>query len=141
MEYKDFKDDSFLVRFERGEKIPDALLALTEEQKWKTGALSAIGAVENSLLGYFDLEQKKYLKYSIDGIAEVLSLKGNLSLLNDKPFWHLHAIVSDRNGNVRGGHLINMDVAITLECWIWTKNASILREPDDFTGLNFLKLK
>ena len=140
MEYRQI-NDAFLVRFYRGEILPDTLIALAEDQGWKSGALSAIGAVENVTLGYFDLEQKKYVKFPVEGISEVLSLKGNLSILNGKPFWHLHAVLGDRNGNVRGGHLVHMEVAVTMECWIWPHDTIVERIPDEFTGLNFLNLK
>lgn len=140
MDYRQI-DEAYLVRFHRGEVLPDALVSLAEELDWKSGAFSAIGAVENLTLGYFDLDHKIYVKFPVEGVSEVLALNGNLSILNDKPFWHLHAIVGDHNGNVRGGHLIHLEVAITLECWIWPSQTLVERVPDPLTGLNLLKLK
>ncbi|RQV98274.1 DUF296 domain-containing protein [bacterium] len=140
MEYRQI-NDAFLVRFYRGEKLPDALITLAEEKGWKSGAFTAIGAVENLTLGYFDLDQKKYVKFPVAGVSEVLALNGNLSIFNNKPFWHLHAIVGDKNGSVRGGHLVCLEVAVTLECWIWPHVNPVERVPDELTGLNFLNLK
>jgi predicted DNA-binding protein with PD1-like motif len=134
-------ENAVLVRFDRGDIIPDKLVELAAAQDWTSGYLTGIGGVKNVTLAYFDLEQKKYLEFQADGVVELLSLQGNLSLLNNRPFWHLHAIVGDRYGNMRGGHLVRMEVAITLECWIRKVPLRVLREPDPVTNLNFLKLK
>jgi len=41
---------------------------------------------------------------------------------------------------VRGGHLIGLEVAITLECWIERGGKVIQRKKDDYSGLNLLDL-
>src|SRR3989339_949918 len=115
-------DAACIARFDRGEIIPDRLTEFAREQKWLSAYITGIGAVKDVTLACFDLEQKKYLEFQVDGVVELLALNGNLSILNDKPFWHLHAIVGDRQGNVRGGHVVHLEVAITLECWIRTSS-------------------
>jgi uncharacterized protein len=134
-------DITVLVRFDRGDWLPDKLTEFSAAQGWTSAYLTGIGGVKNVVLAYFDLDQKKYLEFQIEGVVELLSLQGNLSLLKNQPFWHLHAIVGDRLGQVRGGHLVRMEVAITLECWIQQFPLCVLREPDPVTNLNFLKLK
>jgi uncharacterized protein len=134
-------DNAVLVRLDRGDRIPDKLVEIAAVHEWSSGYLTGIGGVKDVTLAYFDLDQKKYLEFQVDGVSELLSLQGNLSLLKNQPFWHLHAIVGDRLGKVRGGHLVSMKVAITLECWIQPFPLRVLREPDPDTNLNFLKLK
>jgi uncharacterized protein len=134
-------DNAVLVRFDRGDLLPDKLVDFCGSLNWSSAYLTGIGGVRNVTLAYFDLDQKKYLEFQVEGVVELLSLQGNLSLLKNQPFWHLHAIVGDRLGHVRGGHLVRMEVAITLECWIQPFPLLVLREPDPVTNLNFLKLK
>jgi predicted DNA-binding protein with PD1-like motif len=37
---------------------------------------------------------------------EIVSLYGNISLKDGKPFAHVHVVLSDAKGNGRGGHLL-----------------------------------
>lgn len=132
--------ERFLVRFEVGEKLPDALTNLAGERAWKSASLTGIGAVKDVLLGAYELADKRYSKFPVDGVVELVSLVGNLSWLNEQPMWHLHALVSDAKGVVTGGHLFNLSVAVTVECWIHVSKLPIERKSDPYTGLNLLDL-
>ncbi len=54
--------------------------------------------------------------------------------------WHLHAAVADRTGALKGGHLVTLEVAVTLECWIHPADHTVTRRPDERSGLNLLHL-
>ncbi|MDD5087516.1 MAG: DUF296 domain-containing protein [bacterium] len=133
-------DERFLVRFEVGESLPSALVKLTQAQQWTSGSLSGIGGVRNVALAYFDLAAKQYLSFQVDGVVELVSLIGNLALVDGQPFWHLHAAVADRQGTVRAGHLVGLEIAITAECWIVPGKYPVHRHRDDFSGLNLLDI-
>ncbi|MBU0508425.1 DNA-binding protein [bacterium] len=130
----------FLAKFEIGEVLPRAFVELARERGWTSGSVSGIGGVRNVLLAYYDLAARKYLEFPVDGVVELVSLTGNLALVNGEPFWHLHAAVADREGNVKAGHLVHLEVAVTLECWIEPGAALVERTPDQHTGLNLLNL-
>jgi uncharacterized protein len=130
----------YLVRFEVGEKLPEKLVELALAHGWKCGSISGLGAVHNVTLGYFDLPTRTYVNHPIDGIVELISLVGNLSWFEDRPIWHMHAAVADRNGQLRGGHLMTLEVAVTVECWIEAGDRLITRKRDDYSGLNLLDL-
>jgi hypothetical protein len=133
-------DDQYLVRFEVGEVLPDALVTLARDQTWKSGSVVGLGGVKNVVLGYFDLEVRQYLRLPVDGIVELVSLLGNLSQVDGAPFWHLHASVANRDGCVTGGHLFCLEVAITIECWVRASNVPIERTHDDHFGLKLLNI-
>ena len=129
-----------LVRFEVGEKLPDGLVEFARRLGIVSGSLTGIGGVCNVMLGYYDLQERRYVTFAVPGIVELVSLIGNVSLANGQPFWHLHASVADREGNLKGGHLVSLEVAITLECWIERGGKMIQRKQDDYSGLNLLDL-
>lgn len=134
------ENNSALLCFEVGEVLPDELNAVAARRNWTCGWVSGIGAVANVRLAYYDLQQRKYLPIKVEGIVELTSLNGNLSLLDGKPFWHLHATVARRDGTIAGGHVLHLETAITVECWIGRTDWQVVRGPDDFSGLNLLKL-
>jgi predicted DNA-binding protein with PD1-like motif len=129
-----------LVRFEVGEKLPESLVDLARRLGIASGSLSGIGGVRNVVLAYFDLQAREYVTFDVPGIVELVSLTGNVSLVNGQPFWHLHASVADREGNVKAGHLVTLEVAITAECWIERASKMQQRKRDDYSGLNLLDL-
>ena len=130
----------YLARFEVGEKLPDALVALAQQRGWSSGSIMGIGGVRDVVLAYYDLSQKKYLQFSVEGIVELVSIIGNLALVDGKPFWHLHASVANASGDVKAGHLVALTVAITVECWIQPGNISVSRSFDEASGLNLLSI-
>ena len=129
-----------LVRFEVGEKLPESLVDFARRLGIVSGSLSGIGGVRNVVLAYYDLPARQYVSFEVPGIVELVSLLGNVSLVNGRPFWHLHASVADREGNLRGGHLVSLEVAITVECWIERGSKMIQRKMDEYSGLNLLDL-
>ena len=139
MKWRDL-ENRCLVKGEPGDRLPDFLVELARERGWMSGSLTGLGGVRDVQLAYFDLELKQYLPISVEGVVEVVSLTGNLSRVQGQPFWHLHAAVSDRDGRVTAGHLVRLEVAITLECWIDAGLQHVDRERDPETGLNLLAL-
>lgn len=121
----------------RGEFDADLLEsfnAFCVENDIKTGHISAIGAVKNIKLGYFDQDAKKYVQ-SAD-IAhkapfEIVHCTGNVSLKDDKPFCHLHIVVSDREGNCWGGHLLAGVQIYALEFTIFSLDGKELKRGMD----------
>ena len=130
----------FLVRFERGEAIPDTLVTLAKERGWMSGSLLGIGGVQDVMLAYFDLHTKSYMQIPVEGIVELISLSGNLAFVDGQPLWHMHAAVSDVKGRVTAGHLVSLKVAVTLECWITPSHDVVTRSRDEFSGLNLLAI-
>jgi uncharacterized protein len=133
-------DNRYIVRFEVGEKLPEKLVELARMHGWQSGSIMGLGSVKNVVLGYYDLAKKEYVNFKVDGVVEVVSLNGNLSLVDGTQFWHLHVCVGDHAGTIRGGHLMSMEVAITVECWIFPSNHAITRTRDEESGLNLLNL-
>lgn len=129
-----------LVKGEPGDRLPDLLVTLAKQHGWASGSITGLGGVTDVHLAYFDVARKEYLPIHVAGIVELISLTGNLSTANGAPMWHLHAAVSDHHGRVTAGHLVSLEVAITLECWIEAETELVSRLKNETTGLNLLDL-
>jgi uncharacterized protein len=132
--------DRYLVRFEIGEQLPTALVELGKRYGWTSASITGLGAVRNVILGYYDLPSRTYINHPVEGTVELISLVGNLSLLDGNPLWHMHISVADREGKLRGGHLMQLEVAVTVECWIHVSAELAIRRYDETTGLNLLDI-
>jgi predicted DNA-binding protein with PD1-like motif len=133
-------DDHYVLRLDPGERVIDALCGFASERGVKSGVISGIGGIKDVVLGYFDLDAKAYLKRKLDGIYEMVSLAGNVSMIEGKPFVHAHAVVSGPDMAALSGHLFGATVAITAELYLWGSSAEVTRSPDESVGLNTLDL-
>lgn len=93
------------IKFEKDELLLESLTQYAKDNNIKTAEISFIGAVQNVNVMYFNQSKKEYDKHTFDGGHEVLIGLGNISILDDEPFVHVHMTVADKNGNAFGGHL------------------------------------
>jgi predicted DNA-binding protein with PD1-like motif len=130
----------FIVgRLNRGDHLPDALLAVAEKFGVKAGQVHAIGGVTNLAVTEYDLATNKYrgpLRRA--GMTEVLSLAGNLSLREGKLFGHLHISGcwhEDAATKAIAGHLVEAEVFVCEFHIVAYDDVELTRELDPQTGL------
>jgi predicted DNA-binding protein with PD1-like motif len=103
-----------LLRFDRGERFPAALEEWCDSQGIGGAVLlCGVGMMESVELGVYD--GSAYARRVFQGPDEVLSLQGNVSRLEGKPFAHVHAVLGGHDFSASGGHLFGGTVAVTLE--------------------------
>lgn len=139
MIYKQF-GEKYLLRFERGDNYLTQLTRFATETGIALGDFRGIGSFDNCELGYYKPEAKEYLSKRFNETHEVVSLVGNLSILESKPYFHTHVTITDLEFNARGGHLITAIVGATLEIVFEKIAGSVDRKLSDEIGLNLLYL-
>lgn len=128
------------IRLETGEDLHRSVLELAEREGITGGAVTALGAVRDVVLGYYNLERRDYDRTTVPGEVELASAVGTLSRLDGNPHLHLHAVVSSRDGRTYGGHLFSAKVAATVELFVHVADAPIERTPDEATGLSLWRV-
>lgn len=94
-----------IVKLEKDTDLLDSLTTYAKENNIQAAEINFIGAVQSAKVLYFNQEKKKYDEHIMDQPYEVLSGIGNISLLDDKPFVHVHVVLADSTGKAYGGHL------------------------------------
>ena len=130
----------WLIRLERGEEAIETLTSFVAKNKIPCGFLQGIGAINAVELGYFDLRQKKYRRKKIGKTVEVVSLLGNISWVDNKPFVHAHISVAGTDQKLMGGHFFKGTVAVTLEIYLLVVSRKLKRFHDSEMGFNFWDL-
>jgi predicted DNA-binding protein with PD1-like motif len=133
-------DRVFLIRFERGDPFVESLAGFAEQQQIAAARVEGIGAFIDAQLGFYDLERKDYDRFSVDEDTEVLSLLGNLTSKDGRPWVHAHVSLGRRDGAALGGHLFEGHVAATLEVFVSEVPGELVREMDDEVGLALIGL-
>ena len=129
-----------MARILKDEEVMKTLLSFFEKIGAKSATFSAIGAVKDTVIAYYNLETKQYEKKTFEGSFELVSLTGNLGELNGKPALHIHLVIADKEHKAFGGHAFEIPVSATAEVFIETFEENLQRLPDDETGLNLLNL-
>jgi len=102
--------------------------------------LTAIGALSDVTLGYFDRARKDYKRIPLAEQVEVLALVGDIALDQGEPKVHAHIVVGKGDGAAHGGHLLEAHVWPTLEVILVESPEHLRRETDEETGLALIRL-
>ena len=121
----------------------DLLLGLTElcaKNDIRAGQVSLIGALLSAKLGWWDDVNKQYHTFDVDHTTEILHGAGNVSMLDGKPFVHLHLTLSHGDHPAIGGHVFEGCKVYVTEYVITALDGEPLtRHLDDATGLKLWK--
>ena len=128
----------YVVRLDAGEKIVETLKALCERDAIGGGFFSGLGAVDEAEIGRFDPAMKDYAWIKLTGPREIVSLCGNITRVDGRPFIHAHIALGDNTFAVKGGHLKEAVVSVTCEITLTRFRDDIGRMKDEASG--FLKL-
>jgi len=121
---------------ERGTDLYDSITRIAHQYNIKLGRVTGLGAVQRAKLAYYDQKEMKYNDFDLNEPMEIVSMYGNISLKNGKPFVHAHVVLSDKKGNARGGHLLPGSSVFACELTIEEfEGPELIRGFDERTGL------
>jgi len=126
--------DRYLLIIDKNEKLVESILNCVSECKLKGGIISGLGAVSEAELGYFQTGPRDYLRKIFSDEHELVSLVGNISILDGQPFVHVHACLGDSSFQVKGGHLFEAKVSVSVEISIVPLGVMPVRKLDHAIG-------
>ncbi|HWE25663.1 MAG TPA: PPC domain-containing DNA-binding protein, partial [Myxococcales bacterium] len=106
---------TFVLVMDSGDEVVSALTQFARSQGLAGSHFTAIGALHDVALGFFDWQTKDYRRIELNEQVEVLSLLGDVALDDGEPRVHAHIVVGRRDGTAHGGHLLEAHVRPTLE--------------------------
>jgi len=133
--------DLIFIRLFPGKDIFDKLREVCRKYQINTAVvISGIGQLKDFKLGYFK-EKGNYTPQHFKTPHELLSLEGNIIKQDEEYIFHLHAILSNENKDVVGGHLIEGLVEVTNEIVLLKTDVKVDRKVEDSTGLKGMFLE
>jgi uncharacterized protein len=121
--------------FASGDEVMGTLARWCREQAIGAARFTAIGALSDVTLGWFDWQTKSYREIPIDEQVEVLTLAGDVALQDDEATVHAHVVVGRSDGTAHGGHLMRAHVRPTLELILDETPAHLRKRHDRQSGL------
>ncbi|MBD7910787.1 MULTISPECIES: PPC domain-containing DNA-binding protein [Clostridium] len=138
MIYKIF-GDKIVVRLEKGEEVVASIKELCKKENIKAGSISALGATNHVVIGIYKVDEQKYYSNTFDEDLEITSLTGNISVMDDEPYLHIHATLGNIKGQCIGGHLNEARISATCEIIIQKIDGQVERKFDESIGLNVIE--
>ena len=132
-------DEKIVVRFDSGEEIFSGLTQFAKTIGLDSVFVSGLGSAKEVELGFYNAEKKEYEKTVFSEPVEILSIEGNIGLLDTEPIVHLHGTFGLPNFQVIGGHIHRLVVSSTAELMLDSMGGELKRSFDEETGLNLLK--
>src|SRR5579864_1952675 len=131
----------FVLRLEQGDDILKTLRRFAEAKRIKAGYFEGIGSLYQAKLGHYDFQDTKTYKYeTFQEDLEILSLSGNVSIMNHKALPHAHATLGRRDFSVLGGHLEEESFANMVEVNLTKLPGKLEKAKDNDIGLNLMQL-
>ena len=140
MEIITHNDQTYLLRFDRGEDVITGLKQLCQDNNITAAHLTALGAAEMVELAFYDLDKKEYDTWVVDEVTEIASMVGNVALADGETVIHAHGVFATRE-RVQAGHVMQLTAAGTCEVTLTTLPGPITRELNEATGLKLLVKK
>jgi predicted DNA-binding protein with PD1-like motif len=130
-----------VVILDSGEEAFAALTRFANETGITAASMTAIGAFEKAIVGWFDFEKKTYKKIEIAQQCEVLSAIGDVAVGDDgTASLHVHVVLGLSDGTTRGGHLLEGMVRPTLEVVMTDAPAKLRRKKRPGIGIALIDL-
>ena len=135
MEYK-MTDREILIRLDEGDEVVSSLKDLCRKESIHSAFVSGIGAARKAEIAHYDTKEKKYNVKRFEGMLEIVSLNGNMAMLDGEPAAHLHVCISRHDYSTLSGHLMSAEVSPQCEIFMLPYKAKVTRKHDEKTGLN-----
>ena len=83
---------TFKVNFSSGDELLSGLTEFAEKNHITSAYITGLGGLVTATLGWGDPPKGAFKKIAVDQKCELVSLTGNISLRDGKPYVHTHAI-------------------------------------------------
>ena len=132
---------TFVVVLDAGDEAFKTISDFAAKEDIDAASVTAIGAFERAMVGWFDFATKSYRKIPIAEQCEVLSAIGDIAAGDDgRPSLHVHAVLGLADGSTRGGHLLDGLVHPTLEVMVTETPARLRRRKKPELGIALIDL-
>lgn len=128
-----------IIRLDKDDELIKCVTDYATTHSLMAGSINAIGSAKKITLSFFNFEKHEFEDHYLSENLEIVSLNGNLAMLDEKLTIHIHGTFSKNNLSVIGGHVKELVISATCEVLLIPLEVKLLRAKDDMTGLNLLQ--
>jgi predicted DNA-binding protein with PD1-like motif len=143
MKWKQIDDSPrrFALVFAAGDDLSAELMRFATENNISDASFTAIGALSSVKLAWLNPDTKKYnSSVNLNEQVELLSMIGDVFQYEGKPMIHAHLVVGRKDGETRGGHLLEAVIHPTCELFLDESPYELHKKMNPEFGLPMLVL-
>jgi predicted DNA-binding protein with PD1-like motif len=131
---------AYVLVLSQGDPVQAAIVAFAKDHHVVDAHFSAIGAVRDPEVAWFDESRKQFKAMSLHEQMEVLTLSGDITLgAEGQPLVHTHLVMARSDGEAWGGHLIEATASPTIELYVTTYPEPLYKRLDPATDLQLIE--
>ncbi|MFZ5500393.1 MAG: PPC domain-containing DNA-binding protein, partial [Candidatus Micrarchaeota archaeon] len=115
MDYRRAPDKRLNIRLDAGDELVASLKGICAKEGITNAVFFGIGACRKADIGHYDTAKKSYHNKTLEGMMEIVSLTGNVSISEDAPLVHAHIALGLADFSVQGGHANRVEIDPTCE--------------------------
>ena len=128
----------YAVIFYQGDEVYSGLQEFAEKYHVTSAHFTAIGALDDATVGWFDPQRKMYKKIAINGQHELIGMSGDIALYQGRPVVHTHMVVGGPDGTTRAGHVLEAYASPTVEAMVTVDPVTMQKRLDPATDLTLI---
>src|ERR1700678_2688155 len=128
----------YAVIFYQGDEAFSGLQEFAEKYHVTSAHFTAIGALDDATVGWFDPQRKMYKKIAINGQHELIGMSGDIALYQGRPVVHTHMVVGSPDGTTRAGHVLEAYASPTVEAMVTVDPVTMQKRFDPTTDLTLI---
>lgn len=130
---------TYALSIDNHQNLTEAVMAFIRDEHITAGEISGIGAVSEATLRFFNPQTKLFEDRTFSQQMEIANLIGNISVMDGKPYLHLHITLGTADFQTISGHLLTARISGACELFVHSFDTTLLREREQSTGLNLYK--
>ncbi|MGZ0746964.1 PPC domain-containing DNA-binding protein [Haloparvum sp. AD34] len=136
MDYREVESTAeYLARLETGADWRQEIEDLARAEDVEAGWFTAMGAVQDAEVWFYDQDDQEYQSVTFDEPLEVAACVGNVADLEGDVFAHTHVVLSRKSGQALAGHL-DAGTVFAGEVYMRAFEEPLVREHDPETDLD-----
>ncbi len=131
-------NDMVVMNLARVEELMATLSYWCVENQVVGATLTGLGAADELEVAYYNLGAKMFERHVIKEEVEILSLVGNVAMLEDQRILHIHGTFGRQDLSMFGEHIFALRISGACEIHLTVFPQAFTRAYDEQTGLNLL---
>ena len=128
----------YSIIFYKDDDVMSGLTDFAITHKISDAHFTAIGAVSGATLAWLDIPKKMYRRIAVTQQVEVVSLTGDIAVLNGVPVVHMHTVLSKPDGSTIAGHVFELVTNPTVEVFMTVNKTPLGKKADDLSGMKLI---
>lgn len=125
--------ERFVLVLKTGEKLQEGIIKCATDAHLVGASIQGIGQFLNPAFAYYGPNEQPQI-ITLDGTYEVISLNGNISLIDKHYYTHIHAVLGNNKLEARAGHIKESIIGATAELVITPFSKPLVRDVNSETG-------